>query len=78
LSDLEQEMQEKVTLTLPVTLVRRIEHLIDGSTPPQTVSQYVSSLVRKSVTAAEPATGQDFTEEDSLAIRERLKDLGYL
>lgn len=67
---------ESRTITLPGTLVEKIEEKIKNSNY-TSVSSYVEEVVREVVTAEEMEVGF-FSQEERNSIRKRLRDLGYL
>jgi Arc/MetJ-type ribon-helix-helix transcriptional regulator len=67
------------TVSIPESLFRRIEKLIEGSGF-KSVSEFVTFVLRQVVAdmEAEKLRGEGLTEEERKAIIERLKRLGYL
>jgi Arc/MetJ-type ribon-helix-helix transcriptional regulator len=67
------------TVSIPETLFRRIEKLIEG-TGFKSVSEFITFVLRQVVAdmEAEKLAKADLTEEDRRAIVERLMRLGYL
>ncbi len=67
------------TVSIPESLFRRIEKLIEGSGF-RSVSEFVTFVLRQVVAdmEAEKLKGEGLTEEERKAIIERLKRLGYL
>jgi Arc/MetJ-type ribon-helix-helix transcriptional regulator len=67
------------TVSIPESLFRRIERLIEGSGF-RSVSEFVTFVLRQVVAdmEAEKLKGEGLTEEERKAIIERLKRLGYL
>ena len=72
-------MPEKyTTVSIPVTLYKRIKNLIEG-TGFTSVSSFVTYVLREVVARyEEEKSSQVFTEEEREAIIEKLKKLGYL
>jgi len=68
--------KESITITLPRTLVEKIEEKIKHSKY-TSVSRYVEEVVREVLTAEEMEVGS-FSREKRGMIREKLKELGYL
>lgn len=68
--------EELRTITLPVTLVEKIEEKIKNSKY-TSVSHYVEEVVREVLTAEEMEVGS-FSREERAMIRKKLKELGYL
>ena len=67
------------TVSIPLTLHRRLERLIAKKTGFKSVSDYVTYVLREVVAMHETKeTPQPFTSEDLEEIRARLKALGYL
>lgn len=66
-------------MSIPESLFRRIEKLIEGSGF-RSVSEFVTFVLRQVVAdmEAEKLKGEGLTEEERKAIIERLKRLGYL
>jgi len=66
-------------VSIPESLFRRIEKLIEGSGF-KSVSEFVTFVLRQVVAdmEAEKLKGEGLTEEERKAIIERLKRLGYL
>jgi len=66
-------------VSIPESLFRRIERLIEGSGF-RSVSEFVTFVLRQVVAdmEAEKLKGEGLTEEERKAIIERLKRLGYL
>ncbi len=66
-------------MSIPESLFRRIEKLIEGSGF-KSVSEFVTFVLRQVVAdmEAEKLRGEGLTEEERKAIIERLKRLGYL
>jgi len=67
---------ESRTITLPGTLVEKIEEKIKNSNY-TSVSSYVEEVVREVLTAEEMEVGF-FSQAERDSIRKRLRDLGYL
>ena len=67
---------ESRTITLPGTLVEKIEEKIKNSNY-TSVSSYVEEVVREVLTAEEMEVGF-FNQAERDSIRKRLRDLGYL
>ncbi len=66
------------TVSIPVTLYRRIKKIIEG-TGFTSVSSFVTYVLREVVAAyEEEKAGEPFTEEEKRAIIEKLRKLGYL
>ncbi len=68
------------TVSIPITLYRRIKKLIEG-TGFTSVSSYVTYVLREVVAAHEQEKGieeEPFTPEDRQRIIEKLRKLGYL
>ena len=67
------------TVSIPESLFRRIEKLIEGSGF-RSVSEFVTFVLRQVVAdmEAEKLKGEGLTEEERKAIIERLKRLSYL
>ena len=66
------------TVSIPVTLYRRIKKLIED-TGFTSVSSYVTYVLREIVAAHEMEKGEEpFTPEDRERIIEKLRGLGYL
>jgi Arc/MetJ-type ribon-helix-helix transcriptional regulator len=67
------------TVSIPESLFKRIEKLIEGSGF-KSVSEFVTFVLRQVVAdmEAEKLKGEGLTEEEKKAIIERLKRLGYL
>ena len=68
--------QDSRTITLPRTLVEKIEEKIKNSKY-TSVSSYVEEVVKEILTAEEMELGS-FSREERALIRKKLKDLGYL
>jgi len=67
------------TVSIPVALHDRLEHLIKEKEGFKSVSDYVTYVLREVVAMHESKeVPEPFTSEDVEAIRERLKALGYL
>jgi len=64
------------TITLPGTLVEKIEEKIKNSNY-TSVSSYVEEVIREVLTAEEMEVGF-FNQAERDSIRKRLRDLGYL
>ena len=74
----EEAKGKYTTVSIPVTLYRRIKKLIEG-TGFTSVSQYVTYVLREVVASHEEGKYEEpFTEEDKEKILEKLKRLGYL
>ena len=72
------ERRKYTTVSIPITLYKRIKRLIEG-TGFTSVSQYVTYVLREVVAAHEAeAYEEPFTEEDKERILEKLRRLGYL
>ena len=67
---------EPRTITLPGSLVKKIEEKIENSNY-TSVSSYVEEVVREVLTAEEMEVGL-FSQEEREVIRKRLEELGYL
>jgi Arc/MetJ-type ribon-helix-helix transcriptional regulator len=67
------------TVSIPESLFKRIEKLIEGSGF-KSVSEFVTFVLRQVVAdmEAEKLKGEGLTDEERKAIIERLKRLGYL
>ncbi len=66
------------TVSIPVTLHRRIKRIIEG-TGFTSVSSFVTYVLREVVAAYEEERAREpFSEEEKEAIIEKLKRLGYL
>jgi Arc/MetJ-type ribon-helix-helix transcriptional regulator len=67
------------TVSIPESLFKRIEKLIEGSGF-KSVSEFVTFVLRQVVAdmEAEKLKGEGLTDEEKKAIIERLKRLGYL
>jgi len=79
-----EEIEESVygkytTVSIPVTLYRRIRELIEG-TGFTSVSQFVIYILREVISSMEDdkLRSQSLPEDEKLRIIERLKKLGYL
>lgn len=67
------------TVSIPMTLHRRIEKLIEGKSGFKSVSDYVTYVLREVVAMHESnKIPEPFTSSDLEMIRERLKALGYM
>ena len=66
-------------MSIPESLFKRIEKLIEGSGF-KSVSEFVTFVLRQVVAdmEAEKLKGEGLTDEEKKAIIERLKRLGYL
>ena len=67
---------ESITITLPRTLVEKIEKKIKSSNY-TSVSGYVEDVIREVLTAEEMEV-ELFIQEKRVEIRKKLKELGYL
>jgi Arc/MetJ-type ribon-helix-helix transcriptional regulator len=67
------------TISIPVTLYRRIRELIEG-TGFTSVSQFVIYILREVISSMEEEKlkSQTLSEDEKMRIIERLKKLGYL
>ena len=67
------------TVSIPESLFKRIEKLIEGSGF-KSVSEFVTFILRQVVAEmeAEKLKGEGLTDDERKAIIERLKRLGYL
>jgi len=67
------------TVSIPESLFKRIEKLIEGSGF-KSVSEFVTFILRQVVAEmeAEKLKGEGLTDDERKAIIERLKKLGYL
>ncbi len=66
------------TVSIPVTLYRRIKKIIEG-TGFSSVSSFVTYVLREIVVAYEEKQGEEpFSEEERERIIEKLRKLGYL
>ena len=80
-----EELHEKAarvrytTVSIPVTLYRRIRELING-TGFTSVSQFVIYVLREVISSMEEEKlrGESISEEEKRRIIDRLKRLGYL
>jgi Arc/MetJ-type ribon-helix-helix transcriptional regulator len=68
--------KEFTTVSLPTSLVKKIEESIKG-TEVASVSSYIVKVVRESLAKNEPQ-GEVFSKEDEEKVKERLKALGYI
>ena len=68
--------QDSRTITLPRTLVEKIEEKIKNSKY-TSVSSYIEEVVKEILTAEEMEVGS-FSREERALIRKKLRDLGYL
>ncbi len=67
------------SVSIPVTLHRRIQKIMARKTGFKSVSDYVTYVLREIVVMHESdEIPEAFTSEDVQQIRERLKALGYL
>ena len=67
------------SVSIPLTLHRRLEKLIAKKTGFKSVSDYVTYVLREVVAMHEmKETPQPFTSTDLAEIKERLRALGYL
>lgn len=67
------------TVSIPLTLHRRLERLIAKKTGFKSVSDYVTYVLREVVAMHETKeTPEPFTSQDVEEIKARLKALGYL
>ncbi len=67
------------TVSIPVTLHRRIQKIMAKKTGFKSVSDYVTYVLREVVAMHESdEIPEAFTSKDVQQIRERLKALGYL
>ena len=78
-SEGEGERGRYTTVSIPVTLYRRIKHLIEG-TGFTSVSQFVTYVLREVVASMEreKLESQELPDEEKQKIIERLKRLGYI
>ena len=70
---------DKVTLKIPRPLYERLGQLIEG-TGFHSVTEFACFVLRDVASPAEPVSGPDeaLTRAEILAVRRRLKKLGYL
>ncbi len=75
----EKERKGKyTTVSIPVTLYKRIRRIIEG-TGFTSVSQFVTYVLREVVASYEQEQSEEpFTEEEKKEILDKLKRLGYL
>lgn len=72
-------MTDYTTVSIPVTLHRRIEKLIENKQGFKSVSDYVTYVLREIVAMHESRqVPEPFTSDDIKQIKSRLKALGYL
>jgi Arc/MetJ-type ribon-helix-helix transcriptional regulator len=68
--------KESMTVSIPVSLYKKIEEMIKG-TEAASVSNYVIKVLRERL-AQEEKKGEAFSQEDEEKVKERLKALGYI
>jgi Arc/MetJ-type ribon-helix-helix transcriptional regulator len=68
--------KEFTTVSLPTSVVKKIEESIKG-TEVASVSSYIVKVVREALAKNEPQ-GEVFSKEDEEKVKERLKALGYI
>ncbi|MHA1606768.1 MAG: ribbon-helix-helix domain-containing protein [Candidatus Freyarchaeota archaeon] len=71
------EKRKYTTVSIPVTLFKRIQKLIEG-TGFSSVSEYVTYVLREIVAMHEAEKEEPFSEDDVEQIKKKLKALGYL
>jgi Arc/MetJ-type ribon-helix-helix transcriptional regulator len=69
--------KEFTTVTIPVSLHKKIEEFIKG-TEYRSVSSYAAKVLRESLTKAQPAAAEVFSEDEEEKVKARLKALGYI
>jgi len=68
--------KEFMTISIPTSLYKKIEELIQG-TEVSSVSSYVAKVLREKV-SQEKESGEVFSKEDEEKVKARLKALGYI
>ncbi len=72
-------MGKYTTVSVPTTLHKRIEKMIEKKPGFKSVSDYVTYVLREIVAMHETEEVPDpFTSKDIESVRERLKALGYI
>jgi Arc/MetJ-type ribon-helix-helix transcriptional regulator len=69
--------KEFTTVTIPVSLHKKIEEFIKG-TEYRSDSSYAAKVLRESLTKAQPAAAEVFSEDEEEKVKARLKALGYI
>ena len=69
--------KEFTTVSIPTSLVKKIEEFIKG-TEYRSVSSYAAKVLRDSLAAAEKPATEAFSKDEEEKVKERLKALGYI
>lgn len=70
-------MESKVTLKIPRELYRKLSRMIEG-TGFSSVTEFIVFVMRTLASSGEIKGEDKLTSEEVMAIRERLRRLGYL
>lgn len=71
------EEKKYTTVSIPIQLHQKIEEKIRG-TGFNSVSSYVTYILRQLISESKSEEGEAFTKEDEEKIKERLRSLGYI
>ena len=74
----DQSIDTRSEVVLPSALVLRVRKVLEASEPSVTVSEFVEKVVRSAVALEESKSHPEGTEDNSEAIKSKLRALGYL
>ncbi len=73
----EKEDKKYTTISIPTPLANKIKQRIEG-TGFNSLSSYVTYVLREVISGADQEPEDAFTKEDEEKVKERLRALGYL
>ena len=73
----EKNDKKYTTISIPTPLAEKIKKRIEG-TGFNSLSSYVTYVLREVISGIEEETEEAFTKEDEEKVKERLRALGYL
>lgn len=73
----EKDEKKYTTISIPTPLAEKIKKRIEG-TGFNSLSSYVTYVLREVISGMEEDTGEGFSKEDEERVKDRLRALGYL
>jgi len=73
----EKEEKKYTTISIPTPLAEKIKKRIEG-TGFNSLSSYVTYVLREVISGMEEETDEGFSKEDEERVKDRLRALGYL